>query len=303
MTKALVTGGCGFIGSHMVDELISEGHSVKVIDNLSSECHDQFYYNKEAEYFHDDISDYSAIENLFDGIDLVFHFAAESRIQPCVKNPVLALKVNTLGTCNVLQASRLAGVSRVMFSSSSSVYGMDNSLPLKESMKADCLNPYSVSKLAGENMCRVYYDLFGLETITFRYFNVYGPREPVRGEYAPVVGKFLRQSKNNTPMSIVGDGLQRRDFTHVKDVVRANLLASKTTDERAFGQVFNVGAGENYSILELARLIGGVYSLGAERLGEAKETLACIDKGNDILGWSPTVNFESYILGASKKGV
>lgn len=296
--KTLVTGGCGFIGSHMVDELISEGHSVKVIDNLSSEFHDQFYYNKEAEYFQYDISDYSAIEKLFEGIDCVFHFAAESRIQPCVINPVLALKVNTLGTCNVLQASRLAGVSRVMFSSSSSVYGLDNSLPLKESMKADCLNPYSVSKLAGENMCRVYYDLFGLETITFRYFNVYGPREPVRGEYAPVVGKFLNQRKNKIPMSIVGDGLQRRDFTHVKDVVRANLLASVTYNDYAFGQVFNVGAGENYSIIELARMIGGPYSYGPERLGEAKETLACIDKGKDILGWSPTVDFESYILGA-----
>jgi len=296
--KAVVTGGCGFIGSHMVDELILEGHSVKVIDNLSSECHDQFYYNEEAEYFHDDISDYSAIEHLFEDIDCVFHFAAESRIQPCIKNPVLALKVNTLGTCNVLQASRLAGVWRVIFSSSSSVYGLDNSLPLKESMKADCLNPYSVSKLAGENMCRVYYDLFGLETITLRYFNVYGPREPVRGEYAPVVGKFLKQRKNNIPMSIVGDGRQRRDFTHVKDVVRANLLASVTYNDRAFGQVFNVGAGENYSIIELARMIGGVYSYGVERLGEARETLACIDKAEDILEWSPTVNFESYIRGA-----
>ncbi len=165
-------------------------------------------------------------------------------------------------------------------------------------MKADFFNPYSVSKLAGENMCRVYYDLFGLETITFRYFNVYGPREPVRGEYAPVVGKFLNQRKNKIPMSIVGDGLQRRDFTHVKDVVRANLLASVTYNDYAFGQVFNVGAGENYSIIELARMIGGSYSYGPERLGEAKETLACIDKGKDILGWSPTVDFESYILGA-----
>ena len=299
--KALVTGGCGFIGSNMVDRLIDDGHSVKVIDNLSSEFHDQFYYNDEAEYHHYDISNYSMIENLFSGVDCVFHFAAESRIQPCVQRPAFALEVNTLGTCNVLQAAREHGVKRVMFSSSSSVYGLANmSLtgvcpPLKESMRTDCLNPYSVSKMSGEEMCRIYYELFGLETVSFRYFNVYGPREPVRGEYAPVVGKFLRQYREDEPMTIVGDGLQKRDFTHVSDVVNANYLASQIEDDRAYGQVFNVGAGTNYSILDLVEMIGGPSVHVPERPGEARETLSCTKKIGTVLGWKPTVNFAEYI--------
>ena len=299
--RMLVTGGCGFIGSHMVDRLIDEGYDVLVIDNLSADCHDEFYFNDKAQYVGDDISEYWDIEKHFINVDTVFHFAAEARIQPCINQPTLAIRTNTLGTSNVLTAARDHGVRRVLNSSSSSIYGSTNPLEfsdtsaLRESMPNGCLNPYSISKMAAEEMCRIYYEMYGLQTITFRYFNVYGPREPVRGEYAPVVGKFLRQHNSDMPMTVIGDGLQRRDFTHVCDIIEANYLASQVDDELAYGEIFNIGAGKNYSILELVNMIGGNYVHAPERPGEARETLSCTDKAQAILGWKPTVNFAEYI--------
>ena len=293
--KALVTGGCGFIGSHIVDLLVSKGVEVRVIDNLSSEFHDQFYFNDAAEYHHEDICDYDQVEAVMGGIDYVFHLAAHSRIQPSIENPLSVVSVNTMGTMNILEAARQAGVKRVMFSSTSSAYGLANQPPLVETMRSNCLNPYSVSKVAGEELCRIYSEIYGLETITFRYFNVYGNREPLRGVYAPVVGRFLKLFKNNEPLTIVGDGLQRRDFTHVSDVAQANWLASQTKSEEAFGDFFNVGAGENYSVMELAEMIGGERVHIPERIGEARETLADISKIKSVLGWEPKMNFSDYI--------
>ena len=293
--KALVTGGCGFIGSHIVDLLVSKGVQVRVIDNLSSEFHDQFYFNDAAEYHHEDICDYDQVEKVMGGIDCVFHLAAHSRIQPSIENPLSAVSVNTMGTMNILEAARQAGVKRVMFSSTSSAYGLTNQPPLVETMRTNCLNPYSVSKVAGEELCRIYSEIYGLETIIFRYFNVYGNREPLRGVYAPVVGRFLKLFKNNEPLTIVGDGLQRRDFTHVSDVAQANWLASQTESEEAFGDFFNVGAGENYSVMELAEMIGGERVHIPERIGEARETLADISKIKSVLGWEPKMNFNEYI--------
>ena len=293
--KALVTGGCGFIGSHVVDLLVSKGVDVRVIDNLSSEVHDQFYFNDAAEYHHKDICDYDKVEKVMDGIDYVFHLAAQSRIQPAIANPLSAVKVNAMGTMNILEAARQAGVKRVMFSSTSSAYGHTKKSPLVETMRSNCLNPYSVSKRAGEELCRIYYEVYGLETIAFRYFNVYGNREPLRGVYAPVVGRFLKMRKNNEPLTIVGDGLQRRDFTHVADVVEANWLASQTDSKEALGQFFNVGSGENYSVMELAEMVGGEYVHIPDRIGEARETLSDSTKIKSVLGWKSTVNFQQYI--------
>lgn len=293
--KALVTGGCGFIGSHVVDLLVSKGVEVRVIDNLSSEFHDQFYFNDAVEYHHEDICDYDNVEKVVEGTDYVFHLAAHSRIQPSIANPLSSVKVNTMGTLNVLEAARQAGVKRVMFSSTSSAYGLANQPPLVETMRSNCLNPYSVSKRSGEELCRIYYEIYGLETITFRYFNVYGNREPLRGVYAPVVGRFLKMKNDNEPLTIVGDGLQRRDFTHVADVAEANWLASQTDSKEALGQFFNVGAGENYSVMELAEMIGGEYVHIPDRIGEARETLADITKITSFLGWTPKMNFPQYI--------
>ena len=202
MKKAIVTGGAGFIGSHIVEHLLSVGWYVKVIDNESSESHDKFYWNKKTENHQEDICDYESIRPLFDGVDVVFHLAAESRIQPTLDNPILATEVNTVGTCTILQCAKEAGVKRVVYSSTSASYGLKNEIPNVESMPNDCLNPYSVSKVAGEEFCKMYTNLFGLETVVLRYFNVYGERQPLRGQYAPVIGIFKRQKNNNESLTI-----------------------------------------------------------------------------------------------------
>jgi UDP-glucose 4-epimerase len=232
---------------------------------------------------------------LFDGVDYVFHCAAESRIQPAILNPLLAIRTNTLGTGTVLQCAREAGVKKVMYSSTSSGYGLINTPPLEETMPDDCLNPYSVSKVSGEKLCSMYTKLFGLKTIIFRYFNVYGPREPLKGSYAPIVGLFLRQHKAGESLTIVPDGTQRRDFTHVDDVVQANLLAMVKDNHDRYGEVFNVGTGTNHSVLELAKMISDDTKMIEPRVGEAYITLANNQKLRDTFGWSPTRTIEDYI--------
>jgi UDP-glucose 4-epimerase len=292
--KVLVTGGCGFIGSTLVDKLVSMNFKVVVIDNESAENHKQFYYNPNANYYNYDIVDYVNTRLLYDNVDYVFHLAAESRIQPAILNPIQAVKTNVLGTETVLQCSREAGVKKVMYSSTSSAYGLINPCPLKEDMPNDCLNPYSVSKVAGEELCKMYTNLFGLKTIIFRYFNVYGDREPTNGQYAPVVGLFLRQHEANAPLTIVPDGTQRRDFTHVNDVVQANILAMQV-DHNHYGEIFNVGTGTNNSVLELANMISKNQKFIEPRIGESYETLADNLKLKTVLGWMPTINIEEYI--------
>lgn len=292
--KCLITGGAGFIGSHIVDALIEKGHEVVVIDNESSEVHEHFYFNDKATYHKLDIADYQATRSVYDGVDYVFHCAAESRIQPAILNPLLAIRTNTLGTGTVLQCSREAGVKKIMYSSTSSGYGLVNEPPLEETMPDDCLNPYSVSKVSGEKLCKMYNDLFGVKTVIFRYFNVYGHREPLKGPYAPVVGLFLRQHRAGQPLTIVPDGTQRRDFTHVEDVVQANLLAMEV-DHEHYGEVFNVGTGTNHSVLELAAMISDNTVEVEPRMGEAYITLANNQKIRDILGWAPTKHIGDYV--------
>lgn len=299
--KSLVTGGAGFIGSHIVDKLVELGHDVVVIDNESSEVHEHFYHrdsDPKVSYYLLDIVNYGNTRHLYDGVDYVFHCAAESRIQPAIENPLLAVRTNTLGTATVLQCAREAGVKRVMYSSTSSGYGLANTPPLNENMPDDCLNPYSVSKVSGEKLCKMYTDLFGLETVIFRYFNVYGPREPLKGPYAPVVGLFLRQHIKGEPLTIVGDGEQRRDFTHVDDVVNANILAmQKEADpwEKIFGKVYNVGTGRNHSVLQLARMISSTVTFIPPRLGEARITLADTARIEDTFGWKAEKRIEDYV--------
>tara|TARA_A100001035_G_scaffold220324_1_gene180388 strand:- start:190 stop:1104 length:915 start_codon:yes stop_codon:yes gene_type:complete len=300
MTRSLVTGGAGFIGSNLVDKLLAEGHEVVVIDNEYSDAHDQFYWNENAENHKFDICDYENTRPLYDGVDYVFHIAAEARIQPAIENPIRAVQINSVGTCTVLQCAREAGVKKVMYSSTSSAYGM-NSVPNSECQDDDCLNPYSVSKVNGEKLCKMYTDLFGLKTVIFRYFNVYGERQPLRGQYAPVIGIFLRQMKAGEKLTIVGDGEQRRDFTHVSDVVQANYLAAITdVKDEYYGCVYNVGNGKNYSVNQVARMITCLDSRMTyipERPGEARETLAQNTLLRLIFGWRQTVELEDWIGG------
>ena len=298
--KSLVTGGAGFIGSNLVDKLVKLGHKVVVIDNEYSDVHEQFYYNEKAEYHNLDIRD-QATRNLYDDVDYVFHLAAEARIQPAVLNPIEAVSINSVGTCTVLQFAREAKVKRVIYSSTSSGYGL-NEPPNVEAQPDDCLNPYSVSKVNGEKLCSMYTNLFGVKTIILRYFNVYGNRHPLKGQYAPVIGIFLRQLRDEEPLTIVGDGEQRRDFTNVLDVVDANILAAtKQLDDDAFGQVYNVGTGINHSINEIASMISDNTEYIPPRLGEARITLAHNSRIKGTLGWEPKIKLEDWIEGALPK--
>ncbi len=295
--KILVTGGAGFIGSHIVDALINEGHEVTSLDNESAASNVKFYKNSSARNWCFSILDNKLLLSSFERykFDCIFHLAAEARIQPCIERPQDACEVNFLGTCNILQAAKQTGVKRVIYSSTSSLYGLRNVIPLREDMPKDCLNPYSVAKAAGEDLCKVYYKLWGLETISFRYFNVYGDRQPLKGNYAPVIGLFLRQRKEGKPLTVIGDGRQRRDFTHISDVVEANLLAMKSNNPQIYGEVFNIGTGRSYSILDVANMVGGEKTFLPPRLGETLETLADISKAQQKLGYSPKVVLEDWI--------
>jgi UDP-glucose 4-epimerase len=295
MTVSLVTGGAGFIGSNIVSMLLELGHEVRVIDDESSDAHDHFYWQENSKNYIYNICDYAHIRSIFDGVDYVFHLAAESRIQPTIENPIKATMTNTFGTNVVLQCSREAGVKRVMYSSTSAAYGL-NELPNVETQLDDPLNPYSVSKVNGEKLCKMYTDLFGLPTIIFRYFNVYGSNQPVRGQYAPVIGIFGRQKQNKEPLTIVGDGEQRRDFVSVIDVANANIAAAlNDIDEKNFGTVFNIGSGVNYSINDIASMFDSETVNIPERTGEMKETLADITKAKKELNWEPSINLDTWL--------
>ena len=293
--KSLVTGGAGFIGSHIVDKLLEMGHEVVVIDNESAESNEEFYWNDKAQNHKYDIRDYENTRPLYEGVDYVFHTAAESRIQPAILNPIEAVSVNCVGTVTVLQCAREAGVQKVVYSSSSSGYGT-NQPPNIEYQCDDCLNPYSVSKVAGEKLCKMYYDLFGLKTVIFRYFNVYGERQPLKGQYAPVIGIFLRQRADGEALTIVGDGEQRRDFTHVSDVVSANILAAtKEVSNKNYGQLYNVGSGVNYTINQIADFISDNHVNIPPRIGESRATLANNQKLRKKFRWEPKVNLMDWI--------
>ena len=294
MTISIVTGGAGFIGSHIVEELKRLDHMVVVIDNEYSD-NDNFHWRKDTLNVDIDITDYKGLKNAFTGADYVFHLAAEARIGPAIENPVNALNINTIGTCNVLQCAREVGAKKVLYSSTSSGYGL-NEAPNVETQPDDCLNPYSVSKIAGEKLCKMYTDLYGLKTIVFRYFNVFGERAPRKGQYAPVTGIFLRQKAAGEPLTIVGDGEQRRDYIYVKDVANANVMAAiSNPDDDAYGQVYNVGSGKNYSVNEIASFISDDTINIPPRIGEARNSLANIDKIRKTFAWKPEMNVEEWI--------
>jgi len=291
--NCLVTGGAGFIGSNLVDKLIELGHKVICIDNESAECHEQFYWNSKANNYKYDICDYDKIAHLFNGIDYVFHIASDARIQPAILNPRKSIESNAVGTANVIELCRTNKVKRFIYSSTSSAYGKKAILPNIETQPSDPLTPYSTAKVFGENLARVYYNLYGLETVSLRYFNVYGDRQPLKGQYAPVIGLFLKQHEEGKPLTVVGDGSQRRDFTHISDVIQANILASEIKD--GFGEVYNIGYGSNYSILEIANMISNDVKFIPPRIGEVQETLASNEKFKGLTGWTPKISLIEWL--------
>ena len=295
MSRSLVTGGAGFIGSHIVEYLLDQGHYVTAVDNESAN-NEEFYWNDKCDNIKADITDYHAMKNVMTNVDYVFHLAAESRLQPAIKNPIEAVTKNCVGTTVMLQCAREAGVKRFVYSSTSSGYG-NNPYPNVETQPDDCLNPYSVSKVAAEKFCKMYYDLYGLETVSLRYFNVFGERSPTVGQYAPVIGIFQRQKESDNPLTIVGNGSQKRDFIYAGDVARANYLAATSNLDGYFGQVFNVGSGKNYSIQEIANVISTKQTYIPARDGEMDYTFANIDKIQKVLKWKPEVDVIEWIYG------
>ena len=294
MPKSLVTGGAGFIGSNLVEYLQKQGHQVSIIDNESAN-NDNFYWAEGNVGAHvADITDYGSIRPLFEGVDYVFHLAAESRLQPAIENPINAVTKNCVGTTTVLQCAREANVPRFVYSSTSSGYG-NNPYPNVETQPDDCLNPYSASKVAGEKFCKMYNDLYGLETVVLRYFNVFGNRSPSRGQYAPVISIFQRQKEAGESLTIVGDGSQRRDFVHVEDVARANYLAAILPIKEHGGEVFNVGSGKCYSIQSIADAIDSNQVYIPSRSGEMDTTFADITKIGKVLGWTPEIDVLEWL--------
>jgi UDP-glucose 4-epimerase len=293
--KSLVTGGAGFIGSNLVETLLGIGHTVVCVDNESSDAHDKPYWNENTINICGDIRDYNLMSSCMRDVDYVFHLAAEARIQPAIENPINAVSVNDLGTATVLQCARENHIKKFMFSSTSAAYGRNNS-PNVETQSPDPLNPYSVTKLNGENLCKMYTELFGLPTVIFRYFNVYGPRQPIRGQYAPVLGIFKRQKDANEPLTIVGDGNQRRDFVHVEDVAKANVMAALTDPgQDAYGEVYNIGTGKNFSVNEIAEMFLHEKTYIAPRPGEARVSLANNQKMKNTFGWTPTHDLDTWV--------
>jgi len=258
------------------------------VDNESANTHKETYWNDDAINITMDVND-PAMKNAVTGIDRIFHLAADISIQYSIENPVGTYANNVHGLLNVLEIARTQGIKKVVFSSTAAIYGLTDKVCV-ETDTPDPLNPYSVSKLAGEHLMKMYNDLYGIQTVSLRYFNVYGPRQSDTGQYAPVVGIFQKQKAQNSALTIVGDGKQTRDFIHVSDIAAANILVS----ELDVTGVYNVGTGVEYSVNQIANMISGVQRNIPPRVGEAKRSLADSSKIRS-LGWEPKVKLEDWV--------
>lgn len=307
--RFIVTGGAGFVGSHLVQALLDDGHRVIVLDNFSAGSMENLPKHPKLKVVDFDIRFWRNFENhidLFNRVEGIYHLAANARIQPSITDPVSTMDNNVTGTQNILQAMRLFVVKNLVYSASSSSYGLKNQSPLVETMEPECLNPYAVSKYIGELLCSTWGRIYNLRTCSLKYFNVYGPRSPIHiGAYSPVIGLFFQQALNGEPLTVIGDGEQKRDFTYVSDVVRANMLAMKNLrgSGKANGLTINIGTGANYTINEVAEKIRDILSevsdvkiqhVGA-RKGESRETLADISRAWKLLAWKPRVDLDEAL--------
>lgn len=287
----LITGGAGFIGTNLAERLVAEGKQVIVVDDLSGGKSERL--PKEVIFHKLDICNHDALIEVMKGVEVVVHLAALPRVQFSIEHPFEAQHVNVDGTLSVLEASRKAGVQRVVYAASSSAYGDQEIMPLREDLPPMPKSPYGLHKYYGEVLMRMWHDIHGLETVSLRFFNVYGPHLDPSGAYALVIGKFLKQRSEGLPMTITGDGEQTRDFTHVRDIVEGIYLAS-SKENVGNGEVFNLGAGRNVSINTIAELIGGPVEHITPRI-EPKHTLADTTMIRTALGWEPTVSIEDGI--------
>ena len=293
--KYVVTGGSGFIGSHIVDKLINENHDVVVIDNNSNQRDP--IINPKAKYHNLDISNsdnVKQIENILQTSSGIFHCAASIDVQESIKNPYKYEKNNTIGTLNILQAAVKTNIKRVIYSSSAAVYGDTDKVPIKEGSAINPISPYGAQKYYGEIMCKMFSELHGLETCCLRYFNVFGERQKIAGTYATVIGIFKFQIQNNLPITITGDGKQKRDFIYVKDLANANYL-SMFCEQKFNGEIFNIGSGKSYSINQIANFFNGPKTY-IPAVKEPRESLANINKAKKILGWRPITDAKEWIM-------
>lgn len=288
--RSVVTGGAGFIGSHIVRELIDRGHEVHVIDCAPALRADRAV--KGAVYHTGDIRNETLVKAFLSGATYVFHAAALPRVQYSIEHSVETFHVNVAGTHTLLDAARDAGVKRIVFSSSAAVYGDSQSMPLSESDPVKPMSPYALHKYMGESMCALWSRIYSLETVSLRYFNVYGPAYDPDGPYGLVVGKFISQKKAGVPLTIAGDGLHTRDYIHVHDVARANITAAFSA--AGSGEVFNIGTGVETSVRRIAEIIGGETVTIEPRLEPAR-ACADISRAQDVLGWSPDIKIEEGI--------
>ncbi len=293
MKKVVVTGGAGFIGSNLVDQLIKQGIEVSIIDDLSTGKKENI--NPKATFYNLDISKASTtrLQTIMDNVDIVFHTAAKARDQPSIDDPISFDEVNVKGTLNILLASHKAGVKRVVYSASSSAYGNATKFPTPEEHPTNPLSPYGLQKYIGEQYCKMFSEVYGLDTVSLRYFNVYGERMLLEGAYCLVLGIFAKQTLEGKPLTINNDGEQRRDFTYVGDIINANILVANQK-EPFNGEVFNIGNGKNYSVNEVAKMFGGKTIKGKTVL-EPFQTLADNSKASLMLNWDPKGHLPSWI--------
>ena len=296
--KALVTGGAGFIGSHLVDALLSEGCAVTVVDNLSTGRLSNLEHAIDRITFHQgDLRNQEILFNAAKGCDIIFHQAAVVSVPSTVDDPFDSAMVNEMGTLLVLEAAKKNNIKKVVLASSCAVYGDDPDIPKHETMTPNPKSPYAVQKLVGEFYARLYFDLFGLETVCLRYFNVYGSRQDPSSPYSGVISIFMAKASSKKTPVIYGDGNQYRDFVFVKDVVRFNLLAA--TSDEAIGKTFNVGTSKVTRINRLWEMIRRLEGSNIEpeyeraRPGDIRESVASIDYARKILGFEPEVSFEN----------
>lgn len=298
--KVLVTGGAGFIGSHLAEALLSEGNTVRVLDDLSSGSIDSVPVD--VEFIKGSVSDERVVQRAVDGVEVVFHQAAHRAVLRSVEHPLTTDRANTHGTLTLLKASVDAGVRRLVFASSSSVYGGAETMPTPETTRLHPRSPYAVSKLAGEFYCRVFADLHPLETVALRYFNVYGPRQRPDSAYATVIPLFMQALVDGDSPVVHGDGRQSRDFTYIDDVVRANLAAARAPGSICSGKAYNVAGGASYSLLDLLGILGDLIGIKPRpiftgpRAGDVLHTRADISAARQDLGHTPRVGFAEGLL-------
>jgi nucleoside-diphosphate-sugar epimerase len=293
--RYLITGGAGFIGSNIVRRLLSDGYEMRVLDNFATGSRENLK-GLDVELIEGDLTSYHMVQRAVKGAEYVLHQGALPSVPRSVRDPIATVNVNVMGTLNILTAAHEAGVKRVIYASSSSVYGDTSKLPKEESMLPQPKSPYAASKLAGEHLCRVFYETYGLETIILRYFNVFGPMQNPHSEYAAVIPKFITAALKGDPVTIFGDGQQLRDFTFVENVVQANLAAVAASKE-ALGQVFNIACGESFSLLQLLEILENILGKEIQTMfkepqpGDVKHSLADIIRARQLLGYQPKIGF------------